>query len=48
MCQADRTYNGPLEGVNSRIKNDPSGRGECGDLELLNAYHALTVGDLAR
>ncbi len=39
--------NGPLEGVNSRIKMKPGRGGGRAGLELLNAYNVLTVGDLA-
>lgn len=38
--------NGPLEGVNSRIKMKHRRGGGRAGLELLNAYNVLTVADL--
>ncbi len=38
--------NGPLEGVNSRIKMKHRRAGGRARIELLNAYNVLTAGDL--
>jgi hypothetical protein len=40
--------NGPLEGVNSRIKMKHRRGGGRSGIELLNAYNVLKVGDLAK